>query len=289
MNASQTSTGPGNRIGFGSKIQDRPSCQTSDEAGEAEQPGHRACEQPLAPRLPPLGRPAAPARSCDGGGGGGHLRCRPPSSLRTSGSRPGRTGLPASARAGRSEDSRSQTWSRSAWNSGSWRLARLRGRGRSTVDDLLDPPGAVGDDGDPVGQRDRLVDAVGDEDDRLAGRGDDLGELLLHDLAGHRVDRGERLVHQQQPGLGDERAGQADALPHAAGELARVGLLEAGRARPSRCSAATLRPWCRSRCGAASRARSGRSTRRCATASGRSPGRPLRGRARGRSPACRRP
>ena len=52
-------------------------------------------------------------------------------------------------------------------------------------------------------------------------------QLGLHDLAGLRVERGERLVHQQDFRIDGERAGEIDALAHAAGELARVIVLEA--------------------------------------------------------------
>ena len=42
-----------------------------------------------------------------------------------------------------------------------------------------------------------------------------------------RVERRERLVHQQDIGIDRERAGEIDALAHAAGELAREIVLEA--------------------------------------------------------------
>ena len=44
-------------------------------------------------------------------------------------------------------------------------------------------------------------------------------ELVLQALAVDRVDRAERLVHQHQRRVGGERAGHADALALAAGEL----------------------------------------------------------------------
>ena len=46
-------------------------------------------------------------------------------------------------------------------------------------------------------------------------------------LGGQDVERRERLVHEQDVGVHDQRAREADALAHAAGELARVGGLEA--------------------------------------------------------------
>ena len=49
-------------------------------------------------------------------------------------------------------------------------------------------------------------------------------ELVLQPLAVDRVDRAERLVHQQHRRVGGERAGHADALALAARELGRVAL-----------------------------------------------------------------
>ena len=46
-------------------------------------------------------------------------------------------------------------------------------------------------------------------------------DLVLQRRAHDRVDRAERLVHQQHVRLGRERARDADALRFAAGELAR--------------------------------------------------------------------
>ena len=45
-------------------------------------------------------------------------------------------------------------------------------------------------------------------------------ELVLQPLAHHRVDGAEGLVHQQHRRVGGERAGDADPLALAAGELA---------------------------------------------------------------------
>ena len=48
----------------------------------------------------------------------------------------------------------------------------------------------------------------------------------VHPLAGHLVERPERLVHQQDRRLERERPGDRDALLHPARELARVVLQE---------------------------------------------------------------
>src|SRR6516165_1615703 len=79
---------------------------------------------------------------------------------------------------------------------------------------------------DPVRQKDRLVDLMGDEQDGLAPLLPDAHQLRLHDLAGLRIERGERLIHQQNLRVDGERAREIDALAHAAGELARMVMLE---------------------------------------------------------------
>ena len=79
-------------------------------------------------------------------------------------------------------------------------------------------------DRDAVAHLDRLVDVVGDEDDRLAQLGLQAQELVLQPLAVDRVDRAERLVHEHQRRVGGERARDADALALAAGELRRVAV-----------------------------------------------------------------
>ena len=56
----------------------------------------------------------------------------------------------------------------------------------------------------------------------------DAHQLALHDDARLRVERGERLVHQQNVGADRERAGEIDALPHAAGQFMRIMRVEAG-------------------------------------------------------------
>ncbi len=51
----------------------------------------------------------------------------------------------------------------------------------------------------------------------------------MQQVAGHRVEGAERLVHQQHVGILGERAGERDALPHAAGELMRPLVGEFGQ------------------------------------------------------------
>lgn len=69
-----------------------------------------------------------------------------------------------------------------------------------------------------------------DEDDGLAGALPDAPQLVLEGLAGLRVERRERLVHQQHVRVVGQRAGDRDALAHPAGEFVGVPVLEAGEA-----------------------------------------------------------
>ena len=83
---------------------------------------------------------------------------------------------------------------------------------------------------DLVGQVDRLLDRVRDEQEGLLLVLAQAQQVFLELAAGLLVDGRERLVHEQHVGVDGERAGEADALAHAAGELVRVALLEAGEA-----------------------------------------------------------
>ena len=60
---------------------------------------------------------------------------------------------------------------------------------------------------------------MGDEEHHLAGALPDVEDELLHRFAGERIERPQRLVHEHQFGIGGQRAGDADALLHAAGQL----------------------------------------------------------------------
>src|SRR5262249_33958271 len=58
----------------------------------------------------------------------------------------------------------------------------------------------------------------------------DLQQLLLHQLAGLRVERCERLVHQQNFRIHDQRARKVHTLLHAARQLVGIMMLEPGEA-----------------------------------------------------------
>ncbi len=81
-------------------------------------------------------------------------------------------------------------------------------------------------DDDLVGDLDRLLLVVRDEDRRdvhlVVQPQQPLAQLLAH----ARVERAERLVEQQHLRLGRERARERHALPLAAGELRRIALAE---------------------------------------------------------------
>ena len=81
---------------------------------------------------------------------------------------------------------------------------------------------------DPVAHLDRLVDVVGDEEDRLAELGLQAQELVLKPLAVDRVDGAERLVHQHHAGVRGERAGDPDPLLLTARELGRIAVARLG-------------------------------------------------------------
>src|SRR4051794_39247448 len=96
-------------------------------------------------------------------------------------------------------------------------LEMKRARARDVdVEDRLDAPGPRAHHDDAVGKEDGLVDLVGNEEHRLAGLAPDLEQLLLHELARLGVERGERLVHEQDLRVGGQRAGEVTALLHAA-------------------------------------------------------------------------
>ena len=123
------------------------------------------------------------------------------------------------------------------------------------------------------GHIDRLLHIVGDEDDGRPGLGPERQHVVGEAAAGDLVQRREGLVQKQQPGFGDQGAGEGDAHGHAAGQLSRLqlrGLGEAdagqGLSSPSaRLGAGTSRP---------DRAAGRRWRSRSTTASGSGPGTP---------------
>src|SRR5688572_6285987 len=90
-------------------------------------------------------------------------------------------------------------------------------RGRAALHDA-----ASLEDRDPVAEPQGLVEVVGYEQDRLAHALLQRAQLVLQLAADQRIERRERLVHQQDLRVSRECARETDALLHAAGELVAV-------------------------------------------------------------------
>ena len=97
------------------------------------------------------------------------------------------------------------------------------------IDDALRLAGPVGHHQDAVGHLHRFGDVVGDQQRGLFELLLDLQHLVAEQEPRLLVERGEGLVHQQDFRLGGERAGQRNALAHAAGQFAGIAVLEAGQ------------------------------------------------------------
>ena len=90
--------------------------------------------------------------------------------------------------------------------------------------------GRTGQHDDAIGEVGRLLDVVRHEQDGLARRLPDSGELVLQAFARDGVEGGERFVHQQHFGLDGKRARQRHPLPLTARELMRPAPGEVGKA-----------------------------------------------------------
>ena len=103
---------------------------------------------------------------------------------------------------------------------------RSRGCGRVTRKSVRDMAGIAAQHDDAVGEQHGFFDVVGHDEDG-AGRDSlvvpQFQQFAAEVLRGEHVERGEGLVHEEDLRLDNQRAGKADALPHAAGELLGVG------------------------------------------------------------------
>ena len=108
----------------------------------------------------------------------------------------------------------------------------LRGRGSDTVTTSAMRPGRGRQDNDDVGQRDGLDDIVRHKDHRVFHVLPKLRQLLLQTETRMRIQRPERLIHQQDRLVGDERPRQRAPLLHPAGKLARKLVLETAKLHP---------------------------------------------------------
>ena len=102
-----------------------------------------------------------------------------------------------------------------------------RGRGSGTRQSpMMRARGPRRHDHDAVGQRDRLLEIVGDEQHRLAVGAPKLQQQIAHDLPGLRIERTERLVHQQDFRIADQDLRQPDALALPARQHVRIAVGE---------------------------------------------------------------
>src|SRR4051794_31409730 len=96
--------------------------------------------------------------------------------------------------------------------------------------EVLDhPAGPAAQQHDPVAEPDRLAHVVGHEQDGELLLPPDPLELVVQEVPGHRVERAERLVHQQNVRVLRQRAGERHALARTAGELVRPLAAEAAQ------------------------------------------------------------
>src|SRR5215469_5870230 len=90
--------------------------------------------------------------------------------------------------------------------------------------------GVLAQDNDAIGQQDRFLDVVSNDEDR-AGRhflvDPQLEQFVAQVLSREHIESGERLVHEQYFGLYDQRARKPHALLHATGEFFRIRGFEA--------------------------------------------------------------
>ena len=85
------------------------------------------------------------------------------------------------------------------------------------LDLVEDAAGARAHHHDAVGEHDRLVDVMGDQDQGRLGVGPQIEQMVLQIGAGKSIERGERLVEQQHFRPRHQRARNGDALRLAAG------------------------------------------------------------------------
>src|ERR1700722_6632458 len=90
------------------------------------------------------------------------------------------------------------------------------------------PPRLAHDRDDFVGQIHSFTDGMRHEQNGLLCCVVNARELMLQALARDRIERGERLVHEQNIGIHRERPRQRNALPLAARKLVRISFVKSG-------------------------------------------------------------
>ncbi len=112
---------------------------------------------------------------------------------------------------------------------GGKRVARA---GKLDRHDRLDPAWTRSEHHDPIRQRHRLIDVMGDKQNRCAAVAPDIEQEILHLGPCLHVERRERFVHQQDLGPHRQGAGDGHALAHAAGQLIGPLVDRLGQADP---------------------------------------------------------
>ena len=102
--------------------------------------------------------------------------------------------------------------------------------GQRDVIDRIDAPRPRRHQHYAAAQVDGFLDVMGDEQNGGLLQPVNMPDQVVHHLAGLRIQRAERLVHQQGGGFRHQGPGNGHALLHAAGELAWKGLGEVGQA-----------------------------------------------------------
>ena len=115
-------------------------------------------------------------------------------------------------------------------------------------DDLADG-GAIGarlrrQEEDPVGELDGFVDVVRHQEDGRRGGRVDVEQQVLHPEAGQGIERPERLIEQEHPGVPGERPGQGRPLGHPTGDLAWSMAAKAVSPTSARSSSTRVRALC---------------------------------------------
>src|SRR5690242_11941932 len=109
-------------------------------------------------------------------------------------------------------------------------MARMRER---HFERRLDARGTRREHEDAVGELNRFLDIVSNQDARVPLDLEDSSQLQTHLQAGERIERCERLVHIEDVRLHDERARELEPLEHPSRELVRVASFEAAQADQS--------------------------------------------------------
>ena len=110
------------------------------------------------------------------------------------------------------------------------RVEAIAGLRQRYLDLAQDPARIAAEHQDAIAHQHRLLDVVSHQDDALDGHpafGPEIEEVGAQSLRRQYIERRERLVHEQDVRMHDQRARESHPLAHAARQLARIGGLEA--------------------------------------------------------------